>query len=432
MTRKLPLALLALSCAAGAQAQDQKLINLIVNVYGPNGLSVKSNFQHEAHFIGSFRTGFGAFYTALGTQLASVPLPSPASGFTYTFNPGTGVFDRSTQSFGPILSDRAETIGKKKLSFSFNYQRYSFDSLDGVDLGAYPVVFTHVAPESGNTAFLDVITTENAVKTTVDQWTALLNYGLSDRVDVSLAVPVVRVDLGVTSVASIRRVASSSNPGFHFWSTPGDIAKTFSDSGSKTGIGDVTLRVKGTAVKSGKTGLALGAEVRLPVGDEENLLGSGAVGVKPFLVFSWAGQTLAPHLKLAYQWNGKSKLAASLDEGPGGTIVLGDKQDLPDQFLYEAGVDFGLGKKATLAVDLLGRAVKDGERLTASTFTAVNGQTFPTVTSGTATYNALDGSVGVKLNPGGKFLVDLNVRFKLNDSGLRDKVTPLLGIEYTF
>jgi hypothetical protein len=40
--------------------------------------------------------------------------------------------------------------------------------------------------------------------------------------------------------------------------------------------------------------------------------------------------------------------------------------------------------------------------------------------------------VGFKLNLVQRLLVDVNVLFKLNDNGLRDKVTPLLGLEYTF
>jgi hypothetical protein len=44
----------------------------------------------------------------------------------------------------------------------------------------------------------------------------------------------------------------------------------------------------------------------------------------------------------------------------------------------------------------------------------------------------IDGAAGLKLNLFGRLLLDANVLFKLNDSGLRDKVTPLVGIEYAF
>jgi hypothetical protein len=202
--------------------------------------------------------------------------------------------------------------------------------------------------------------------------------------------------------------------------------KTFSNSASASGIGDVLVRVKATAYRQGANGVALGGEVRLPTGDEEDLLGSGAAGFKPFIAFSSAHERFSPHVKLAYQWNGKSILA-------GDVIARGDKADLPDQLFYEVGADFGVAEKLTIAIDLLGRRVIDGERLVNETFRALdNRSTFPNVRFQTGSFNLIDGAVGVKINPRGSLLVDFNVLFKLNDSGLRDKLTPLVGIEYSF
>ena len=43
------------------------------------------------------------------------------------------------------------------------------------------------------------------------------------------------------------------------------------------------FRAKGTIFKHERTAIALGADVRVPTGDEKNFLGTGAAGVKPFL-----------------------------------------------------------------------------------------------------------------------------------------------------
>ena len=40
--------------------------------------------------------------------------------------------------------------------------------------------------------------------------------------------------------------------------------------------------------------------------------------------------------------------------------------------------------------------------------------------------------MGLKANLFGRLLIDVNVLFKLDEHGLRDKVTPLIGIEYSF
>ena len=50
----------------------------------------------------------------------------------------------------------------------------------------------------------------------------------------------------------------------------------------------------------------------------------------------------------------------------------------------------------------------------------------------TQSYNIVNGAAGLKINLFGRLLLDANVLFKLNDAGLRDKVTPLIGIEYAF
>src|SRR5512145_3297733 len=94
-----------------------KLSTIFTQIYGPNGLIVDSlralptGQTHSAHFNSAFQAEFTQFGVALTSQLAAVPLPSPASGFTYEFDSALGVFQRTSQSFGPILSERAETIG---------------------------------------------------------------------------------------------------------------------------------------------------------------------------------------------------------------------------------------------------------------------------------------------------------------------------------
>ena len=46
--------------------------------------------------------------------------------------------------------------------------------------------------------------------------------------------------------------------------------------------------------------------------------------------------------------------------------------------------------------------------------------------------NQILGSVGVKINPFGNFLLTLNGLFPMNSEGLQDGFTPLVGIDYSF
>ena len=57
---------------------------------------------------------------------------------------------------------------------------------------------------------------------------------------------------------------------------------------------------------------------------------------------------------------------------------------------------------------------------------------FPTIEFARDSFNAMSGAIGMKANLFGQLLLDVNLLFKLDEHGLRDKVTPLVGIEYSF
>src|SRR5688572_31854406 len=191
--------------------QVTELWRIFKDLYGPSGLVVNSNVPlpsgatHSSHFNSGFESEFSQFGTALTSQIVSLPLPPPASGFTYEFDPGLGVFQRTTTSFGPILSERAETIGARRVSIGFAYQRLSFDSIEGVDLRNVPAVFTHDDAEllGGRE---DVVTTVNSINAEVSRTAALISYGVTNRLDVLIAVPFVTADLLCTSSATLRRI----------------------------------------------------------------------------------------------------------------------------------------------------------------------------------------------------------------------------------
>jgi hypothetical protein len=426
------IALLLATGTTGAAQDSGKLALLIPHLFGPEGLTVDSRAllpdgsTHSAHFNSAFQAEFTQFNIALASQLAAIPLPTPASGFTYTFDESLGVFQRSTQSFGPILTERAETIGKRKVTFGVTYQHFGFDSLEGLSLGSIPAVFTHDDAHLGG-GRSDLVTTTNSIDAVVDQSVAFLTYGLGSRLDLSVAVPFVRVDLAARSDAVVQRVGTETSPATHYYDdgTGGLGTRTvYANADSSSGIGDVVVRLKGTPVRSDAVALALGVDGRFPTGDEEDLLGLGAFGLKPFAVLSFSQGRVSPHLNLAYLWNGESVLA--------GDVATGAKGDLPDQVQYAVGVDVGVSSRLTLAFDFLGSYVIDSPRLVRGTFTAANGSSFPQIGFVNESYNLASGAAGFKFNPVGRLLVDFNVLFKLDSAGLRDDVTPLVGIEYAF
>ena len=224
-----------------------ELSTIFTQLYGPGGLIVDSlavlpsGGTHSAHYNSDFQSQFTQFGVALTSQLAAVPLPSPASGFTYEFDSALGVFQRSSQSFGPILAERAETIGGGRFSFGFTFQNFTFDTIEGLDLNNVPAVFEHDSAFLGG-GRIDVVTTSNAINARVNQFTTFVSYGLTERVDLSLAIPIVSAEMTVVSTATVQRLGTASNEEVHFYRQQGDAVgnqRSFTALGSSSGIGDL-------------------------------------------------------------------------------------------------------------------------------------------------------------------------------------------------
>jgi hypothetical protein len=354
-------------------------------------------------------SNFNFFNDAFGTQIGQLPLASPASGFIYSFDK-SGVYTSSSESFGPLLAERSETIGRHKLYLAFTYQRFAFDEIDGNDIKKIPILFDYPQVPPAQV----VTITQNRVDTNIEQYVAFATFGLASRVDVSVALPFERVSMGITSSGTEYSTTNSATASFNEFLA-----------GSASGIGDVVLSAKGTLIKGEKFGMAIGAELRFPSGDERNFLGSGALGVKPYLVLSRRGR-VAPHLNVGYQWNADSVLAA--DEN--------GNQHLPGYFGYVAGADIGLSKRLTVVADLVGEHFFDAPQISSpeTVSATVNNQPTPfaSVVRVNGSYEVNNLSVGLKVNPVGHLLVSANALVKLNEGGVRARVVPLVGLSYSF
>jgi hypothetical protein len=342
-----------------------------------------------------------------GTDLSRLPLATPASGFVFTFDKKLGVYAASSESLGPIMTQRGETIGRHKLFVAFTYQRFNFETIDGHKLGSLPLELTQ---GSGPTAIFNV--TSNHVDAKVDQFAAYLTFGLLDRVDVSLAVPFQKISLGVSST------------GTQYNSSGAIISQSTNFiPGTASGIGDVLLAGKAEAYRGEKMNVSVGSEVRLPTGDKYNFLGTGTVGVKPYIALSGNGR-ISPHLDLGYQWNGKTSLFRN---------KAGVDQRLPTDFYYFGGADFGVTKKLTLVSDYLGERFLAGPRVNSGTFTIPNtSQSFLVLTNKKGPYSENSLSLGLKLNLIKRLLLAGNALIELDDKGLRSRVVPFGEISYSF
>ena len=435
-------------------ARTGDLICLVPQIYGPAGL-VGQNFDgpllsttgHSVHFQAAAVNDFGPINSEIGVQLSQLPLASPASGFVFSFNPSLGVVARSTESFGPILTDRAETIGKRKLFLGVSYQFFNFDNADGVNLRNFGVVLTHepeptVCATSPSTPGCsttgvptythDVVATQNSLDLKVHQATIVATYGITDRLDLSIAVPLLEVRMGVYSSATIfnfeqppvnHAFASVTPSKYETYNSPTNAL--FFNGSSSSGIGDIVLRGKFLAWKGENSSVALGMDAHLPTGNANNFLGAGTWGIRPFATYTYSGR-ISPHATVGVQTDGNSVLAGDVTTQPAKTAHL------PDIVTYSAGVDAGIIRRLSVSVDFLGQSLLDAAKIATTTYSDYVGDTHPNITSSTGTVNQDSIAGGIKANLAGKLLFTANVLYQFNKSGLHSKPIPLAGLSYTF
>jgi hypothetical protein len=358
----------------------------------------------------------------IGAQVSVFPLGTSSGGFTYAYDSSLGTFNRTTQTFGPAFAERAATVGKGKGSFGMNYLHTKYVSLDGFDLddGSIKINLRHQALTPPSFVEGDVIQAALKMNLRSDTAAFLFNYGATDHLDIGLAVPIVRVAMDLTYHATILDFATHAvAPTTHVFAD-GSKTHDFSTSGSASGIGDIVVRSKYIFSNRSAGGYGVGVDIRLPTGDEENMLGTGAAQTRIFFIGSGGRGRAAAHVNLGY-------------------TVSGDPAF--DQVNYVAGVEFAATPRLTVVADFLGTQLRNALQIKSASapFQFQQGPAAPverttadTVALVTGNVNPLLGTGGVKFNAWGNLLLSANVLFPLNSQGLKSGITPVIGFEYTF
>jgi hypothetical protein len=374
-------------------------------------------------------TNLSGFNTTIAQVVGQLPLAVPVSGFVLGFDKKLGIPIELNENLGSVLTERGNTVGRHKLFLGFTFQRFVFSTIDNTKLNNLPVVFS-----TGSTFGYSA----NSISANVNQYTGIVAFGLTSRMDISATVP-------------YQRISMSAGNNFRETVTGGT---TFSNpisqqvAGSAKGIGDLLLNLKATMVKGEKVAFAGGLEARFPTGDQYNLLGSGAYGVKPYVVLSRRGR-FTPHLNLGYQWNGYSNLfinpchfrpTTDPTNCQGGTGL--PTLRLPDSLDYSAGADIGIVKRLTFVGDLVGQHFFNAPRITAAGPSTLQNlppafTNFPqfnnSVGVSNSSYYVDNLGLGLKWNPVAHLILSANALIRLDSGGLRpDRFVPLVGVSYRF
>jgi len=373
------------------------------------------------------QAGLGNFNTTVAQVIGQLPLAVPVSGFVLGFDKKLGIPIEENQNLGSVITERGDTIGKYKLFLGFTFQRFTFQDIDGNKLNQLPFV-----AQLSNGSFIHA---NNNLSANVNQYTAIAAFGVTDRVDVSVILPFDRVSMGGGFTGGTINAGGNICP----TSCGGPLAPQ-SATGSASGIGDLLLSIKGTVIKAEKSRVALGLEGRIPTGDAYNLLGSGAYGVKPFVVFSRHAGRFTPHANLAYQWNGFSVLRINdcyfqnTCTGGSGLPTL----RLPSSLQYSAGADIGIVKKLSLVTDFIGQRYFTAPRVLSPVaigppYNSHLPATLTTIGVANSSYNIDNLAIGLKVNPVGHLIISANALIRLDNGGLRPaRFVPLVGLSYRF
>jgi hypothetical protein len=284
-----------LSTPVAAQGLRDKISELFVFAPGQQPL-----------FLGGLISFIG---NAIGTNVAGIPVSATSGGSTFRFEGGAPI--RTSVSPGPVFAERAQTLGRGRVFVGANINRLHFSTLRGVNLNDIRLNFVHqnvdspacdsiegrdCAPYGIPRLENDVIALRLALDIDMTVTSFYVSYGLLDRVDIGVALPIVSTSMLGTSDAQIISFAESTAAHF-FGGTASNpqLSTSRSVAGSARGIGDIAVRVKVNVTQTERTSFALLGDARFPTGSAEDLLGSDHFAARGVGILSARFGPFSPH-----------------------------------------------------------------------------------------------------------------------------------------
>ena len=324
-------------------------------------------------------------------ELATLP-SSSGGGFTYRFDPSLGTVVRASDSFGPLFTERSLLAGRGRASFGMSFSSVLYDNIDGRSLRDGTLVST-ASVFRGETTPFDIETVSLRIRT--DTVTLNGTVGITDQFDISAGMPFIRLNLEGERVDTYR----------------GRELLQATGSASAAGIGDVMVRARYGVFRDGASGVAVGAEVRLPTGDEEDLLGAGSTSITPRVIGSYEDDRFGIHGELGYTFRGVS-----------------------EALMYAGAVTVVAAPRVTLVGELLGRRLRAVGQLAETTLPHPRLAGIDTIrlTSSNETADRLLLVAGFKWNVASTWLLTANVLRPLTDVGLNARWVPSVTFDYWF
>jgi hypothetical protein len=326
----------------------------------------------------------------LAAELATQPPSLSSVGFTYRFNSSLGTVERTSASFGAFVTERSLTAGRGQAALGVNLRLTSYHSLDGRDLRDGQFLTTANQFRDERSPF-DVETLSLELSSRVLTFTG--TYGVTDRLDLSAAVPIVSLSMTgerVNSYYGARAVQASADA-------------------RASGLGDIAVRAKYGLLAGRESGLAVAGEVRLPTGRDEDLLGAGEA--------AFSGLVIGSVERGALGWHG------NLSIGRGG---------MADELAYRGAVCLTPSARVTLVGELVGRRLADAGRIAdvRAPHPSIAGVDTIRLVADDTSASTTAAIAGARWNAGGTWILSGHVRLPLTERGLRSGVVALIGLDY--
>jgi hypothetical protein len=378
--------------------------------------------EHGSHFLPALAEGNDAVIAFLTDAVASatlrVPLSATSSGATFSVVGGVPV--RTSISAGPIFGERTQTLGRGRIFLGTSVTGMEFTSLNGVPLNNLQLNFKHEdedpVPDLGNPSFEnDVMALTLDMTVNVLVGTVALTAGLTDFIDIGVAVPIVRTQVSGRSDAQILPFGPVAVHSFGGDINNPILRATATMEGSATGIGDVAARVKINLGQGTRMGAAVLGEVRFGTGDEKNLLGSPGSQLRLMGLYSAQLGTFSPHLNVGYT----ARSAATLNDA---VLISGSVDNLVTEWATLAlGIESELqvgANKFTLPSEIVYQSPFE-RRIPAVNIPEKNG-------------DLLRVSMGGKFTVRGGTVLVANALLPVRDVGLQPDFIWTLGLDFPF
>jgi len=468
MAKRASLAILVFFCgcistyAQGpCSKQSAKLGCALTEEYGSGAAFDNVLFPvggHPFHFVSDFSATLRPLVTDIGRQANLLPLASPSSGVVLVYDSSLKTFVTSTDSLGPILGERAETIGRHRLFVGFSYQFFDFDKLDGVSLNNFPVVLTHTDDSGDNSIPGQIVTcsihtaanlngcgfvrdriqTINSISLKVNQYTTYVTFGLTKRIEVSMVIPIENVRMSLSSqdtvipgtsgfitpvpgspdATSLNQNVTNTNGAPYFFhlfkncpnTSPAGGLSALAPSCLMHTFPDPAFTTSGSSPRDSASGIGdVVARVKWNAWEGEHLGFAAGLDVRfatgDALNYLGSGSYgFKPFAVVSYRARVSPHALIgyewNTDSITAGNLTTGTKGSVPNDFVYTVGVDARITKWLTGDFDIVGQRFFGAETVsvTAQQFLANCGDCTANPTPATVTANSLVTNPGNSYN----------------------------------